>query len=184
MKHIAPSKSKAHLRLLFEAKENELPFPTRKNRLSDSTKIKKSLFNKRRVKPSYRPRKNNLSYTPVRRLLWLINAHDQLISFPLVCKNLKDVLILLKKHHLSEFKKLDIEIWMEIIDWILIKRTTLANKIKGEFAHTKSRNKKNPIVGFGAKRHPFYTSLCTCPENPDYKDKFFLIMGHFLLIIL
>lgn len=118
----------------------------------------------------------------IRRFFWLINAHDQLIAFIQICKNLNEVLAALRQ--LPEFTLADygIEDWPALTNWVVESREALcAAAHSTDIDRQPSKPKDHPVLNRGAIRHSLYTALWSRHEDPQSGEKFALIIGHLLL---
>lgn len=130
----------------------------------------------------------------LRDLLWLVNAHDQLIAFPFFCQNLIEILSVSTRKWqvpLSAFS-LNNDI-MKLLEWVVTEGTRLSIILGPQFGRIPKELKLsekhpdypamklgNPIVGRGVTRHPAYAALCNVHNTNLLKEKFRLLQGHVL----
>ncbi|MDH2917199.1 MAG: hypothetical protein PXX77_10020, partial [Gallionella sp.] len=117
----------------------------------------------------------------LRDLLWLVNAHDELVAFPFICHNLIQILtastaewdIPLSSFHLHDET-------IKLLEWIVAEETRLTLTIGPKFGLKPKKQSDNPVVGRGSSRHPAYAALCNSQASDLLKDKFRLLQGHLL----
>jgi len=117
----------------------------------------------------------------LRNLLWLVNAHDELVAFPIICHNLIQILtvstaewdIPLSSFHLHNET-------IKLLEWIVAEETRLTLAIGPKFGLKPKKQSDNPVVGRGSSRHPAYAALCNSQASDLLKDKFRLLQGHLL----
>lgn len=118
----------------------------------------------------------------LKRFLWLINAHDQLISFPEICSNTSAIIKScetawdIQDPIISELLKV-----IPILDWISDNRKLLADKIGPDFDRQPTRVKDHPIMSRGSSRHPLYTTLWNHHEDESSRNDYGLLQGHLLV---
>ncbi len=126
----------------------------------------------------------NAGFSPkrIRRFLWLINAHDDLLAFPLVCRSLGLILGRVEEYAIADMQAMNIRDWPEIIAWTQEHQHHLSERIGESFSRgSESAKTGHPLLGYGAVRHPLYTALCDCPADKDSQGLFHLLAGHFVV---
>jgi hypothetical protein len=120
----------------------------------------------------------------LRKLLWLINAHVHLVSFPTICENILAIFKLTEKHwHLGE-DDLELDGIGKILEYIVSERRLLAKalaknitgKLAEDFDRPSTERVKHPILSHRSKQHPLYTLLWSITEA-DNLDRFRLLQG-------
>ncbi|MCZ2155109.1 MAG: hypothetical protein LC114_14625 [Bryobacterales bacterium] len=115
----------------------------------------------------------------LRELLWLINAHDQLIAFPTVANTLINICKLIPEVWGESLADHGLQDWPEILQWILENRE---DGSLGPLFDLKSKaHNDHPLLGRGMVRHPFYSLLCNISELEEDRDRFCLLQGQFLI---
>lgn len=122
-----------------------------------------------------------LSEELVRKMLWLINAHDQLISFVRICDNLSSILTLLEQRLGIALSDYGIEEWPVIADWVVSNRDNLVEEIGEDFDRRPRHSQDHPILGHGGQRHALYTALWSTHEDVEQQEEYQLLAGHLLL---
>lgn len=124
----------------------------------------------------------------LRKMLWLINAPDTLVAFALVCQTLGRIFDLFEAALPDDLLAIGVPRWADISAWVVAERDVLASEVtekliatRGNDGGGKSRREINPMMRFGAKRHPLYTALCDAPENQDLYEPFLVLAGHFII---
>ncbi|MAL97488.1 MAG: hypothetical protein CL583_03465 [Alteromonadaceae bacterium] len=117
--------------------------------------------------------------TDIRELLWLINAHDQLIAFARICENLSEILDLLQGCLLIDLHAHGIAKWPEITRWVVDNQAELASQIGPQFNEAPAG--VHPVLGRGATRYGLYAALWNRHENTEKYEHFSLVVGHLLL---
>jgi len=126
-------------------------------------------------------KKAGIDENEVRKLLWLINAHDGLVSFVKICQNLSKILALLEQHLDIQLDRYGIEHWPEIVAWVVKNQDSLVEKIGENFDLQPKKEDDNPILSKGATRNASYAALWNTHELVEERDHFYLIVGHLLL---
>ena len=116
----------------------------------------------------------------VRNFLWLLNAHPRLISFLHVCMNLSNSLKCLGEQGIG-LHDLDIYDWQVMITWIKSNTSILRKSLPEDFFQLPEPNASHPIIRRGLCRHCIYSLLCNAHEISGYRDRYSLLVGHFLL---
>ena len=62
----------------------------------------------------------------LRRFLWEINAHWELVSLPLICRNIKEVLAAAQEKWDLDLAEWGMTSWPDVIDWIIEKELEIA----------------------------------------------------------
>ncbi|MDE2623254.1 MAG: site-specific integrase [Betaproteobacteria bacterium] len=114
----------------------------------------------------------------LRSLLWLINAHDQLIAFPRICANVANIVEeavntwgIVASHPI-------LEAVVPMLRWIPAHGPTL--DLGSDFNRQPSNNKDHPVMGRGSRRHPLYATLWNTCEVPALQPKYLLLQAHLL----
>jgi hypothetical protein len=120
-------------------------------------------------------------------ILWLVQAHPELVGFVEICRHLQQILPLVPEVMGLAFDHLAIDTWYPILDWVAKNSVVLAKQafqdegLRGKFLRS---NGTNPLLGTGAKEH----GLCCLlwESHPDRNDaaqqrKFRLLEAHLLL---
>ncbi len=105
-----------------------------------------------------------------RELLWLINAHPNLLGFDQIAENLHTLF------QSETFKSLGgisqpwarkISSWMSILQWITDNRAVLAGHqdLMGIYDHSVQNRARHPVSRFGLTRHGFYACLWNRHES-------------------
>lgn len=115
----------------------------------------------------------------LRRFLWQINAHWELISLPIVCQNVREMLDLAVNVWRFDLEKLGLSDWQEAIDWIHKNEIQLAEAIGGDFGAQFSGQGNHPLMGDGVIRHSVYATLCNSHINPT-NNSYRLLQAHLL----
>lgn len=118
----------------------------------------------------------------LRNILWLVNAHDQLVAFPHFCTNLLEVLSCSMKIWQVPITAFSFdENSIRCLEWAVTEGPRLATDIGGAQFGREPRNEfDNPVLGRGATRHPLYAALCNGPSTPHLREKFRLLQAHLL----
>jgi hypothetical protein len=118
----------------------------------------------------------------VRRFLWEINAHWELVSLPLICRNIKEVLAAAQEKWDLDLVEWGMTSWPDVIDWIIKKELEIA-RAKGMaagFARGFDQRGDHPLMGSGILRHPVYSTLCNSHPSQHENEKFRLLQAHLL----
>lgn len=117
----------------------------------------------------------------LRDLLWLVNAHDQLIAFPLFCKNLAEILtISTKEWGIATSDYCLHPGTLDLLEWLVTHAPHLASSLGSEFARIPKHSSDNPVMGRGVTRHPTYAALFNSHSSAPLKTKYRLLQGHLL----
>jgi hypothetical protein len=116
----------------------------------------------------------------LRRFLWEINAHWGLVSLPLICHNLQEMLGLIVNVWRLDLKQCGLEFWPKVLDWIQENEIQLAEKVGGHFAAGFSGQGTHPLMGDGVTRHSVYATLCNSHVNPAKQKTYRLLQAHLL----
>ncbi len=114
----------------------------------------------------------------VRRFLWEINAHWELVSLPLICENLQEMLNLAAQEWDVDLAEWNLEAWPRVIDWIIDNKTELGAKVGEGFEAGFGARGEHPIMGEGLQRHSVYATLCNTHANPDLRRTYRLLQAH------
>lgn len=106
----------------------------------------------------------------LRRLLWLINAHPELIAVVQIAENLEQIFTC------EPFKNLNpaqhawmesIPAWLEILRWVNTNQNPLSGipALKDFFRSPKGNDKRHPMSREGMTRHGLYTALWNRHES-------------------
>jgi hypothetical protein len=108
----------------------------------------------------------------LRKLLWLINAHPELLGFGQISENLYTIFSSapfqsIKPQDYSWADK--IHGWSDIVDWINKNRETLSvtPELSSLYVHPGQKNIRHPLSRSGLTRHGFYASLWNRHESGD-----------------
>lgn len=116
----------------------------------------------------------------LRNLLWLMNAHDQLIAFPRICRNIVDLLSLIEQHWQVSAAEFHLTGSVPIMRWIIEYANELSNNLGSDFNRQAKQERDHPVMSRGSSRHPLYTTLWNTCESPHLQNKFYLLQGHLL----
>lgn len=117
----------------------------------------------------------------LRDILWLTNAHDQLVAFPFFCKNLRYILLASTKAWGVSTNAFNIhEDSIKLLEWIADEETRLSAQLGDVFGLYPKHDSENPVMGKGITRHPVYAALCNSHVSDHLKQKFHLLQGHLL----
>jgi len=130
-----------------------------------------------------------LSTRVVRNILWLINAHEQLIGFPIAFKRLHHILTQLQIHANVRLADYGIENWPAVLLTIIGHTNEWVSKFPNPRAIIPSEDssKDNPMSYKGLDKNGFYSSLFLKHKDQQSSEKknnylrFTLLQGHFLL---
>lgn len=114
----------------------------------------------------------------LRNLLWLVNAHDQLIAFPRICRNIVDILSLIEQHWQVSATELHLTDSVPIMRWIIEHANKLSNDLGSDFNRQAKQERDHPVMSRGSSRHPLYTTLWNTCESSQLQGKFSLLQGH------
>lgn len=109
----------------------------------------------------------------LRNLLWLINAHDQLIGLGQIARNLITILKPDEEYRPGGVWRDEMGVfsgWTGVLEWIV----EVCPK------DLVSASGRNPITGHGLTRHPFYASLWHQPANNRWSKQYAGLQFHFL----
>jgi hypothetical protein len=117
----------------------------------------------------------------LRDFFWLINAHDRLIAFPLVCKNVIEIITCAKLEWNLSVSAFQLhENIIPLLGWIFENADNLAKRLGAEFNLRPEEGNDNPMMGRGVTRHPVYAAICNSSQSEKLKIKFRLIQAHLL----
>lgn len=118
----------------------------------------------------------------LRKFLWQINAHWELISLPIVCQNVREMLDLAVNVWQLDLEQFGLHDWQEVVDWIHKDEIELTKTIKGNFGAQFSGQGAHPLMGDGVIRHSVYATLCNSHINPEKKKQttYRLLQAHLL----
>jgi hypothetical protein len=116
----------------------------------------------------------------LRRFLWEINAHWELLSLPLICRNLKEMLTAVQETWDLDLDEWEMASWPEVIDWIIEDDLELRKEVGAGFARGFDERGDHPLMGSGILRHPMYSMLCNSHASPHLNEKFRLLQAHLL----
>ncbi|PIQ51511.1 MAG: hypothetical protein COW02_14430 [Comamonadaceae bacterium CG12_big_fil_rev_8_21_14_0_65_59_15] len=138
---------------------------------------------------------NELDGMALRRLLWLINAHPNLIAHAQIFQNIQNLLSspIFTESSLnwaSEWKT-DIPSWIQMCNWMQTNRTKLA-QTPGLTGFDRYVDGKHPLVGEGVDRHGVVSAIWSSHESgPTSKPQqsqldhganaYFALQGHLLV---
>jgi len=138
---------------------------------------------------------NELDGMALRRLLWLINAHPNLIAHAQIFQNIQNLLSspIFTESSLnwaSEWKT-DIPSWIQMCNWMQTNRTKLA-QTPGLTGFDRYVDGKHPLVGEGVDRHGVVSAIwCSHESGPTSKPQqsqldhganaYFALQGHLLV---
>lgn len=114
----------------------------------------------------------------LRNLLWLVNAHDQLIAFPRICRNIVDILSLVERHWQVSVSGFHLNDAVPIMRWIVEHANKLSNDLGSDFNRQAKQERDHPVMSRGSSRHPLYTTLWNSCESPQLQNKFSLLQCH------
>ena len=118
----------------------------------------------------------------LRRFLWEINAHWELVSLPLICRNIKEVLAAVQERWDLDLAEWGMTSWPDVIDWIIEKELeiAIAKDMGAGFARGFDQRGDHPLMGSGILRHPVYSTLCNSHPSQHENEKFRLLQAHLL----
>ncbi len=116
----------------------------------------------------------------LRRFLWEINAHWELVSLPLICRNLKEMLPMVQESWGLDSDERGLASWPDIIDWIIENEIELTKELGAGFARGFTERGDHPLMGSGILRHPVYSTLCNSHSSQHSHEKFRLLQAHLL----
>ncbi len=117
----------------------------------------------------------------LRRFLWEINAHWQLVALPIVADNVREMLELAQENWDLDLVDWGLESWPKVLDWIAENKSELAAEAGGGFASGFSAKGEHPVMGEGMLRHSVYATLCNSHVNPRWMETYRLLQAHLLL---
>ncbi|MDE2341950.1 MAG: site-specific integrase [Betaproteobacteria bacterium] len=98
-----------------------------------------------------------------RELLWLINAHPDLLGFDQIAENLHTLFQseTFKLGEISQPWVRKVSTWVTILGWIQDSRSVLAGhpELKGIYDHSVQNKGRHPVSRFGLTRHGLYACL-------------------------
>jgi len=128
----------------------------------------------------------------LRRLLWLINAHPNLIAHAQIFENIQNhlsspIFTESSLNWASEWKT-DIPSWIQMCNWMQTNRTKLA-QTPGLTGFDRHVDGKHPLVGEGVDRHGVVSAIWSSHESgPTSKSQldqgataYFALQGHLLV---
>ena len=121
------------------------------------------------------------SVDALRDLLWLINAHDQLVSFPEICQSLASILSTLSTVWRTPLAHWGLDEWPIILQWIIGNREELGAAIAGVFDLRPKDPSDNTVIGRGSVRHPLYATLLNRHQDPKQGQNYRLLQAHLLI---
>lgn len=127
-----------------------------------------------------RIQKEGFSAEPLRTFLWLINAHEQLISFPKICQNVLNIILVASEHWGFSEADFHVEGISPILKWITDNTSILSEVMGEDFNRKPKHDSDHPVMSRGSRRHPLYTTLWNTCENDLLKDKFLLLQAQLL----
>lgn len=116
----------------------------------------------------------------LRRFLWEINAHWDLVALPLLCENLQEILKLAQEEWEFDFSEWGIESWPDLLDWIVENKSDLSAEVGPSLALGFGDDGDHPLMGIGVLRHPAYTTLCNSHVNSVWDTECRLLQAHLL----
>ena len=117
----------------------------------------------------------------IKRFLWIINAHDFLISFPRICQNIINILKLINLFDKTSPAIKTLNNLTPVLEWVHRDSLNLTKIIGSDFDRQSSGPKDHPVMGLGSSRHPLYTTLWNTPEDQSVGDAYRILQGHLLL---
>jgi hypothetical protein len=118
--------------------------------------------------------------TALRRFLWQINAHWELISLPMVCNNVQEILDVFENAWDLDLELYGLDDWPEVLAWLQRDQLQLAEHIGGHFAAKFSGQGTHPLMGDGVTRHSVYATLCNSHVNPKKQNDYRMLQAHLL----
>lgn len=118
----------------------------------------------------------------LKKFLWLINAHPDLLAFGLVCKNLNKILHILNVLGLTnsdEFQYLNT--WSDITSWVCNEEKTLGLEVSSTIALRPKSPKDQPLNHKGLGRHCLHAVLCNDHQEEALREKYSYLVGFFML---
>lgn len=117
----------------------------------------------------------------LRDLLWLVNAHDQLVAFPFFCQNVIEILSASTKEWCVSATEFHLhEDSIKLMEWVVAEATQLSSSLGSLFGLIPRNDSDNPVMGKGITRHPTYAALCNSHSVYQFENKFRLLQGHLL----
>lgn len=130
---------------------------------------------------------------PLRRFLWEINAHCDLVAFYMVCQNIQAALTCAMDEWNANLADWQLEDWDSVFNWINQNWQNISRQV-GDQVLAEFVDGKHPLMGKGIERYPFYAAMCnsqetdpqendpqeTDPESGIYR-RFRLLQGHLLI---
>lgn len=116
----------------------------------------------------------------MRDFMWLINAHYDLIAFPVICKNVSQMLSLAKQHWGLTEKDFHLEGISPILNWIFDNGQMLSQEVGDDFIRSPKHCRDHPVMNRGSRRHPLYTTLWNTCSNKKLKEQYLLLQTHLL----
>ena len=116
----------------------------------------------------------------LRRFLWEINAHWELVSLPLLCENLREILKFAQDEWEIDLGEWGIESWPDLLDWITDNKSELSVEVGQSLALGFTDLGEHPLMGIGILRHPVYSTLCNSHPNPLWCKASRLLQAHLL----
>lgn len=123
----------------------------------------------------------NAEFDPeiLRNVLWLINAHNRLIAFPRVCRNLVNIIEEAKKSWGIGYVPLKLEEAIPLLRWVSDHEANLTG-IGEDFNRMPRKDRDHPVMNRGSSRHPLYTTLWNTCEANELSSKYLLLQSHLL----
>ena len=118
----------------------------------------------------------------VREFLWLLNAHDQLISFVQICRNLSEILDAIRGLPDVSLEDYQISAWPALTRWVVDNRDHLvAADPSGDIDRQPNGPGHHPIFRRGVTRHGLYAALWSRHASEELQQDFARVIGHLLL---
>lgn len=131
-------------------------------------------------------RKHGQDIELLRDILWLLIAHDHLVSFVAAARRINDILNIQDKDWQSALDGAGILEWQSTIEWVIQNHLALGDVIGGHFALEKlASGRHNPVLGKNSERCPLYTLLCEHldPVQFDPRERDYFIRLSCMLLI-
>lgn len=123
--------------------------------------------------------KSGFDPEPLRNALWLINAHDRLIAFPRICRNIVNII---EAANNTWGRNLTPELLEEAVPalcWIAEHGDSLAH-VGQEFNRQPKNDRDHPVMSRGSSRHPLYTTLWNTCESSGLTPRYLLLQAQLL----
>jgi hypothetical protein len=117
----------------------------------------------------------------LRSLLWLTNAHCDLIALPLVCRNVQKILAAADEEWDVSLSDWLIDEWDEALELVLQEKDRLQEAIGDKFDSGFDEMGNHPLMRSGIARYSVYAALCNSHELEELQPRYRLLQAHLLI---